>query len=252
MFKNIPSLFAAALTLGMTAAHAGDLPPEAAGEFMDACRYDYHRICSYVVPGDGRASRCLLDHETDLAPRCLKAVKMAFAIEACLPDYDRYCRGVPRGPEALACLSSRLDILHPTCRRIVADNQRYMRYPDGDRYAYHTGPYGAPGVVPYGTPPYGGNGHPPYGGAYQQPEPYASQESEAPRYQPYGGYPYAAPGQGYGRYAEGPAPQGGGERYAEEEEPRFQPYGQRPLGGGYDGRGYGGPSEPYGGSEESR
>jgi hypothetical protein len=248
MFKYAHFVFGAALTIGAAAANAGDLPSDAAEAFMDACRPDYHRLCAYVVPGEGRAARCLLDRETELSPRCLRAVKLAFAIEACLPDYDRYCRGVPRGPQAVACLSSRLDILHPECRRVVAANEPYLREPEGGRFAYRSGPYNAPGEAPYGY-----EGRAPYGGAYREPEPYEQRDREAagegPRYQPYGADPYSAPSQGYDRYAYGPGPQNG-ERYAGDGEPRFQRYGERYPSSGYDEPSYqGAPQGPYAGEE---
>jgi hypothetical protein len=262
MLKYAHYAFGAALSVSAVAAHAGDLAPEAADTMMDSCRGEYHRVCSYVVPGGGRATRCLLDHETELSPRCLKAVKTALAVEACFPDYQRYCQGVPNGRESMACLSAKLDVLNPSCRRIVAANEPYMRGQDGERSGYGGPVFGAPAQTPYG---YGGGFA--YGRGYYGAQPYQGQEGErgeeAPRYQPYGGYSYGAPQPGYDRYAYGAPPsqgggyygygaqpQGGG-GYSEGGEPRFQRYGERFPEGGYQDRGYNGaPQEPYGEGEE--
>ena len=156
-----------------------------------------------------------------------------------MPDYERYCRGVPGGAEAMACLSGRLDLLHPTCRRVVAANEPYMRDPRAEQYGYRQDPYGAPGGAPYAY-----EGRAPYGGGYQGVQPYEPRDgeaaAEAPRYQPYGQDPYGAPPQGSGRYAEAPPPQSS-DRYAGDDEQRFQPYGQRYQGNNYESRGYGAP-----------
>jgi hypothetical protein len=260
MFKFAHLILGAGLTIGATAAVAGDLPQEAADAMMNSCRADYHRLCSYVVPGDGRAARCLLSHETELAPVCLKAVKVAYSIEACLPDYERFCPGVPKGPQVLDCLASRIDMLRPDCHRVVAENQPYAQ-PRGERYSYNGGGYGpAPAPAPYSQPgfqPYGYGNQYAYGERYQggapyQGGPYAG-EGE-PRYQPYGAYPYSQGQQDDGRYAEQSQPryQPYGERYAGEGDPRYQPYSGRYAGGGYTAPGYGNgaPREPYEPEEE--
>ncbi len=136
MFKFASCIIGAGLMFGASAASAGDLPRDVIDGVMTTCRLDYHRICSLVVPGEGRVARCLLDHETQLAPSCLSALKLAYAIEACSPDYHRYCDGVPRGPEALECLADRIESLRPECRSVVAANAPYMENRE-DRYSYN-------------------------------------------------------------------------------------------------------------------
>ncbi len=150
MVKFARYILGAGLIFGATAAMAGDLPPEMAEGVMNTCRADYHRLCSDVVPGDGRAARCLLDNQRELAPPCLKAVKLAYAIHACMPDIHRYCEGVPRGPQAFGCLAERMDMLRPECRRVITANAPYMMPPGGERYGYNgggQGPYGGPAHI---------------------------------------------------------------------------------------------------------
>jgi hypothetical protein len=272
MFKLVRSILATGLMLSATAALARDLPPDVADNVMNSCGPDYRRVCSYAVPGDGRATRCLLDHETQLSPLCLKAVKTAYAIEACMPDYQRYCQGVPRGPQVMQCLSQRMDVLRPACQRIVAGNDPYVN-PNGGRYGsngggysgggYNAGPapYGQQDRETYGQPngaPYGyGDRHAygdrsPGGERYGDGQAYPSEGQ--PRQQPYGAYPYGESPQDADRYADrgqqrsqpyGDSPQDP-DRYADGGQPRFQPYGGRDAGPGYYERGYGNgaPREP--------
>jgi len=276
MLKIAPYILGAGLMIGATAASAGDLVPDAADGIMNACRPDHHRICSYVAPGDGRVARCLLDHQAELAPNCLQAIRIASAVESCLPDYERFCPGVPRGPQAFRCLADRMNMLLPQCRRVVSANAPYM-LPRGERYGYNGGPAPYPAPAPYQAPapyhnpaPYAGPAPYAYPGGAPEEERYAG--PGAPPNRPYGGYayrdgpqpqyddryadegappqgrpydPYAGqPAPGYGeRYAGQPAPSYG-ERYAEDAAPRFMPYGDR---GSYFRRDYGNdaPREPY-------
>ncbi len=257
MLKFARTILSAGLALAATAALAGDLMPDAAEGIMNVCRPDYHRMCAHVVPGSGRSARCLLDREAELSPACLRAIKLASAVEACMPDYRKYCEGVPRGPQAFQCLSSRMDALVPECQRVLNANAPYMR-PRGERYSGNpdTAPYRAPNPGGYAyrggpadedrdtdedeprTRPdgrYAGEGEPrtePYGRyageGEPRPDPYGRYAGEGEgRAAPYGhdageGEPGAAP---YGRYAgegePGTAPYG---RYAGEGEPRTPPY----------------------------
>jgi hypothetical protein len=221
MFKIAHHIAGAGLLIGAAAASAGDLPPGMADSVMNSCRPDYQRLCSFVVPGEGRAARCLLDHERELAPNCLMAIKIALAIEACMPDYRRYCEGIPRGREAFNCLASQGGRLQPGCRKVVDANAPYMDPHDG-RYAYR-------GEAPYpdyrGPAPYGdGRGPAPY--AERGPAPYGAGPGAAPYTDrgpaPYGDGPGPAPyaDRGPGAYGDGrgPAPYGDGrgpERYGE-------------------------------------
>jgi len=275
MLKIAPFILGAGLMIGAASASAGDLMPDAADGIMNSCRPDYHRICSYVAPGDGRVARCLLDHQAELSPYCLQAIRIASSVEACLGDYERLCPGVPRGPQAFQCLAGRMDMLNPQCRRVVSANAPYMP-PRGERYGYNGGPapYGSPtpyqAPAPYRAPApyagpnpnpyayqggpaeeerYGGPGAPqsqPYGGyAYRNGPQYDDRYADegAPQSQPYDGYA-GQPAPGYGdRYAGQPAPSYG-ERYAEDSAPRFRSYDDR---GGYAGQDYGNgaPREPY-------
>jgi hypothetical protein len=143
MFKFVKYLLGAGLIAGSTTvAAAGGLPPEVLDSVMASCRPDYHRLCSFVVPGDGRAGRCLLDHETELAPPCLKSIKLAYAMEACMPDYRRFCNGVPPGSgQIVECLASRIEALLPECQRVVSANAPYAGH---ERYSSYRGPYGGP------------------------------------------------------------------------------------------------------------
>jgi hypothetical protein len=250
MFKIAKYVIGAWLVAGASAASAGDVPSEVADNMMRSCRADYHRICPDVVPGAGRASLCLLDHEAELSPACLEAVKTAHAIEVCTPDYRRYCEGA-KGLQAMECLASRMEALKPECRRIVAANAPYMnrrssRYaygspapygpPSPGPYAYRGGPededrYAEEGGAsgPYGAYPYPGrpgpNGTYPYQGR-QAPDgayPYAGRPG------PDGAYTYPgrpAPGGTY-PYAGGPGPD---ERDAREDERRFRSYDDRYAG----------------------
>ena len=149
MFKFVKYLISAGLIAGSTTvAAAGDLPPEVLDSVMASCRPDYHRVCSFVVPGGGRVARCLLDHEIELAPPCLKSIKLAYAMEACMPDYRRYCNGVqPGGGQIVECLASRIEALLPECQRVVSANAPYAG-PGHERYSYNRGPAGGPVTNP--------------------------------------------------------------------------------------------------------
>lgn len=135
MLKIAQYVLGAGLLICATAATAADLSTDVADGVMDTCREEYHRICPRVVPGDGRVARCLLDHETVLSASCLQTLKIASAIEDCLPDYGRLCGGVPKGKEAFECLADRIDQLMPACLRVVDANAPYME-PRGKRYSY--------------------------------------------------------------------------------------------------------------------
>ncbi|HVW57291.1 MAG TPA: cysteine rich repeat-containing protein [Rhizobiaceae bacterium] len=40
-----------------------------------ACRADYRKFCTGVMPGRGRLIKCLSKHTNDLTPDCQKVVK---------------------------------------------------------------------------------------------------------------------------------------------------------------------------------
>jgi hypothetical protein len=40
-----------------------------------ACRADYRKFCTGVMPGGGRLIKCLSKHTNDLTPDCQKVVK---------------------------------------------------------------------------------------------------------------------------------------------------------------------------------
>ena len=235
MFNIARYVIGAGLIFGATAAVAGDLRPDTADSIMDACRSDYHRICSEVVPGDGRVARCLMDHERDLAPYCLQSLKSASAAEDCMPDYQRFCPDVPKGQEAFRCLAQRMERLEPACRRVVAANAPYMQ-PRGDRYSSNEGP------APYGPRPYPDRAPYPYEGPYPGPYAYDGYSGPAePQGRPYGGYAgfgerRDAPRYGAGAYGD-EAPRGDsrsgdsyhygpgyGGQYAGDGTPRFKPW----------------------------
>jgi hypothetical protein len=282
MLKLVRSSAITGLMLSATAALAGDLPPGVADNVMTSCRPDLHRVCAYVVPGDGRATRCLLDHETQLSPVCLKAVKLAYATDACMPDYERYCQGVPKGPQVTQCLSQRMGVLRPACRRIVAGNDPYVN-PNGGRFSYNGGGYGgggyntgpapyagpAPytGPAPYGQPyppPYGYGDRYAYGDRYSGGERYQDEQAYSgegqPRQLPYGAYPYGGGPQGedryapngqpgqqpYGAYPDRESPQDA-DRYADSGQERSQPYGESPQDADRSAGGGQPRFQPYGG-----
>lgn len=146
MFKSVRYLVGVGLLASATAAAAVELPPEVLDSVMAACRPDYHRVCSFVAPGDGRVGRCLLEHELELAPPCLKAIKIAHAMEACMPEYRRFCNGVAAGGDGgqvVQCLAERMEALAPECQRVVSANAPYAA-PGHDRYGDNRGP------APYG------------------------------------------------------------------------------------------------------
>jgi hypothetical protein len=44
-------------------------------EQKTACKADYEKFCSGVMPGGGRLIQCLTKHMKDLTPECQKVVK---------------------------------------------------------------------------------------------------------------------------------------------------------------------------------
>jgi hypothetical protein len=198
---------------------AGGLPPEVADSVMNSCRADYHRVCPYVVPGDGRVGRCLLDHERELEPPCLKAVKLAYAMEVCLPDYQRFCNGVqPGGGQIVQCLAERIEALAPECQRVVSANAPYAA-PGEERYGYYRDQTPYPGAYPYrswqgGAERYSEGDHYSQGDRYSEgdgysgrpyDDRYADHGYDRYRVQPYGYAPNSARGDGNPDYA--PAPE---------------------------------------------
>jgi hypothetical protein len=58
---------------------AAQLVPTAAlaqtAEQKSACKADYRKFCTGVMPGGGRLIKCLSKHMSDLTPECQKVVK---------------------------------------------------------------------------------------------------------------------------------------------------------------------------------
>jgi hypothetical protein len=67
----IPFLAAAGPTLAQNDGSSAAHPPRAGG----TCRPDVERLCTGVVRGGGRIQACLKEHEADLSPACLEAIK---------------------------------------------------------------------------------------------------------------------------------------------------------------------------------
>jgi hypothetical protein len=69
----IAAILAAALAAGPVAAQTaptGDRVDAA----KNACKGDYQRLCSGVMPGGGRILACLQKHSSELGPECAKAL----------------------------------------------------------------------------------------------------------------------------------------------------------------------------------
>lgn len=152
MIRHVFLAFASAIALTV-AANAG-----VADGIVSSCRPDYHRICSAVPPGDGRAAHCLLDHQAELSPNCLQTLKIASAVEECGPDYRRLCPGVPTGRKALLCLADRMNMLAPSCRRVVGDSLHYVHGYNGAPVP-HIAPVPYLGPTPYTAGPSYDGGH---------------------------------------------------------------------------------------------
>jgi hypothetical protein len=225
MLRFVRYIVAAGLAAAATAASAAALPPEIIDGVMNACRPDLPRVCTNVAPGDKRAGRCLLDHERDLSPPCLRAVRFAYALEVCLPDYRQFCGGVPQGPQAVECLAARMGSLGEECKRAVSmstlrtarDDYPYGDSPyQGDRYGYSAPP------VPYSAPREDGAGY----GAPPSPRPEQYGYNAPPR-------PYAGPtDDGYG-YNPPPGRSEDGRGYGPPQGPRDDRYGYEAPSGPY-------------------
>ncbi|PWB93706.1 cysteine rich repeat-containing protein [Methylosinus sporium] len=69
------ALAAAALALATGPAAAQTSPAGAKADVMKkACKADYRRFCSGVMPGGGRIIACLQNHASELEPDCAKAL----------------------------------------------------------------------------------------------------------------------------------------------------------------------------------
>ncbi len=187
MFKSVKYLVSVGLFAGATAAAAMEPPPEVLDSVMAACRPDYHRVCSFVLPGDARVGRCLLDHEMELAPACLRAIKVAHAIEVCMPEYRRFCNGAAAGGgEVLQCLAERMEALAPECQRVISANAPYGA-PGNDRYGDNRGP--APYAEAYRFDARPGEGQPYRDDGANSDRPYDDRYADR-SYDRYGGPPY--------------------------------------------------------------
>jgi hypothetical protein len=69
------ALAAVALALAAGPAAAQTAPAGAKADAMKkACKEDYQRFCSGVMPGGGRIIACLQNHASELGPDCAKAL----------------------------------------------------------------------------------------------------------------------------------------------------------------------------------
>jgi len=103
----------------------GFLPSLAATGYADPCQADIARLCEGVLPGGGRILQCLMEREREISPACkehagaqLRKVKTRAVSwqEACGPDVERLCKGVPPGEgRILACLEEHRDEISPIC-----------------------------------------------------------------------------------------------------------------------------------------
>src|SRR5579871_4531848 len=133
MVRFIQLVAGATLIFGTAAAAQ---PSEFAESVMNTCRPDAGRVCADVEPGKGRVARCLLKHERELAPACLRGIKLAYALEMCKADYQRVCGGVPEGVRGVECLAGKLAELPPDCQRAVTASTAYINGP-AERYGYN-------------------------------------------------------------------------------------------------------------------
>jgi hypothetical protein len=112
-----------------------------------SCQSDFMARCRGVSPGGAQALQCLQRNSAQLSPNCRNAVAAiggapaavtasapATATPAAAPtaqqqsaikftcrrDFGVHCRGVPQGPEALACLQRNAARLSPDCRTSIA------------------------------------------------------------------------------------------------------------------------------------
>jgi hypothetical protein len=120
---------------------------------------------------------------------------LAYAMQVCMPDYHRFCNGVPPGGgQIVQCLAARIEALSPECQRVVGANAPYGG--PGQRYGDYRGPYG--GSAPYaeayryGPAPGEGQGYP--DGNFNRDRP------DDERYADRGYDRYAGPPYGEGRY----------------------------------------------------
>ena len=89
-----------------------------ASAVRSACRGEYWRYCSGVLPGGGRIAACLDRHIEALNRDCAAAVLL---VSRCAGDYRRLCAGVtPGSGEVRACLSEHRAQLSAPCAAIVA------------------------------------------------------------------------------------------------------------------------------------
>ena len=69
----IAAILAAALAAGPAAAQTAP-SGDRADAAKKACKGDYQRLCSGVMPGGGRILACLQKHSSELGPECAKAL----------------------------------------------------------------------------------------------------------------------------------------------------------------------------------
>ena len=86
------------------------------------CKGDVEKFCKGIPEGGGRIAACLKSHQADLSPSCKEEVaaakgRMKGFAEACKPDAERFCKGIPAGQgRVLSCLKSHEADLAPACK----------------------------------------------------------------------------------------------------------------------------------------
>lgn len=86
------------------------------------CSLDHARFCRDVPLSDRAVLSCLSERHAELAPRCLRHLRLAATIEACAGDVRTYCAGVPPGGgRALSCLAGNRDRISRPCGRALAN-----------------------------------------------------------------------------------------------------------------------------------
>ena len=89
---------------------------------LSVCHDDVQKFCAKVKPGQGRVSRCLMGHESDLSEACKTRLEnvlghMKEAREACSDDAKKFCKDTQGGHgRIIACLKQHSDELSDDCK----------------------------------------------------------------------------------------------------------------------------------------
>jgi len=109
------------------------------------CREEIEKFCKDVKPGGGRVDQCLRKHEADVSPECKEArlklkEKVRGALDACVPDVQKFCSGVAGGKARIArCMKEHEEELSPECRARSTDLKDLMGpgnpcHPDQEKF----------------------------------------------------------------------------------------------------------------------